>query len=1033
MAEKRGPLQRTTIHANDLDSLRIAFEQIQDQIEHVRDTSSKSSAAAASSSDVQAAAQASASTPVGIILTDQIDTTGAEIGHFMRITAEGARWGALTVFDVPEMQGATTSAQGEKGLVPRPVAGDDDKFLRGDGTWADVASASVATDSTLTGDGRVGTELGVNLTTEGNRIRACVLTGFIAAAGTIGAADTILQAFQKTEYRLALNDAKVSFPGFGTSHVTAAYGDHTHSGVYEPAITAGTSSQVWKGNKAWGSVAWSELSGAPSSFTPSAHSHAISDVTGLQAALDGKVATTDPRLSDARPASDVYAWAKAATKPAYTAAEVGALATGGTAYNADRLGTYLQDLQTVVGDGDYLLVRNQTAGKISLASAASVAAIVQGAATGTWNITAANADTLDGYHASAFAQLGQNANFAALTVGGNITVPATGQTFISNSIQQTGLDIITTSGSERVRLFAANNLGLTIDKTGAATFAGDLNISSGAANANLNLKNTAGPTGFTLQLDSAGDVYVWQRQNRPMYFGTNGTTALTIAANQSATFASSVTASASSGAQGIFTGFGGGVASALNGEILLGNTEAYRGRISMDAATGSTTMRFDSTYDSAAAEMHFRFRTASSAVIALKLKGDLSAIFGGAVTMGPLSSTSAFIAFSSAYDALRIGSGAAGSGMAMESINVARTGYVPLTLYATGWNFHNGGALVASINQNGALTASGNITSSYNAAGNVSVVSENLNTAANSTAQIIAKNDVGRSLRIQKGSSNASSQLLAGGPAGECAVIFTDSAHPLVLGTNGSATLTLDGATRGATFASSVSMGALTATSGLFTAATGNVLAVQSTTAAQTVGIDFLNPSRNWRIQSSHNVAGDLVIRDLTAGIVPLSFAPGTGVATFSSTVTFGDAITVSSTTDSISTATGALIVSGGIGCDKTIRAKGYIFAGNNTILYPTVIGANSYTTISWGDSTTVGYDSTFGYGWIGAGDTTNARDFHINPMGGRTKVCGQIGFNNTTPIAKPTVTGSRGGNAALASLLTSMSNYGLITDSTTA
>jgi len=43
------------------------------------------------------------------------------------------------------------------------------------------------------------------------------------------------------------------------------------------------------------------------------------------------------------------------------------------------------------------------------------------------------------------------------------------------------------------------------------------------------------------------------------------------------------------------------------------------------------------------------------------------------------------------------------------------------------------------------------------------------------------------------------------------------------------------------------------------------------------------------------------------------------------------------------------------------------------------------------------------------------------------------IGFNAATPITKPTVTGSRGGNAALASLLTALANYGLVTDSTTA
>ena len=45
----------------------------------------------------------------------------------------------------------------------------------------------------------------------------------------------------------------------------------------------------------------------------------------------------------------------------------------------------------------------------------------------------------------------------------------------------------------------------------------------------------------------------------------------------------------------------------------------------------------------------------------------------------------------------------------------------------------------------------------------------------------------------------------------------------------------------------------------------------------------------------------------------------------------------------------------------------------------------------------------------------------------------GNVGFNGTTAIAKPTITGSRGGNAALASLLTALASYGLITDSTTA
>lgn len=45
----------------------------------------------------------------------------------------------------------------------------------------------------------------------------------------------------------------------------------------------------------------------------------------------------------------------------------------------------------------------------------------------------------------------------------------------------------------------------------------------------------------------------------------------------------------------------------------------------------------------------------------------------------------------------------------------------------------------------------------------------------------------------------------------------------------------------------------------------------------------------------------------------------------------------------------------------------------------------------------------------------------------------GGIGFFSATPVTKPTVTGSRGGNAALASLLTALANLGLVTNSTTA
>lgn len=51
--------------------------------------------------------------------------------------------------------------------------------------------------------------------------------------------------------------------------------------------------------------------------------------------LDDYVKTDDSRLSDARPASDVFAWAKEKDKPTYTASEVGALANTVTHLSGD--------------------------------------------------------------------------------------------------------------------------------------------------------------------------------------------------------------------------------------------------------------------------------------------------------------------------------------------------------------------------------------------------------------------------------------------------------------------------------------------------------------------------------------------------------------------------------------------------------------------------------------------------------------------------------------------------------------------------
>lgn len=67
----------------------------------------------------------------------------------------------------------------------------------------------------------------------------------------------------------------------------------------------------------------------------------------------------------------------------------------------------------------------------------------------------------------------------------------------------------------------------------------------------------------------------------------------------------------------------------------------------------------------------------------------------------------------------------------------------------------------------------------------------------------------------------------------------------------------------------------------------------------------------------------------------------------------------------------------------------------------------------------------------VGGGNKVTTHSY-VEYFGGH-KFTGNVGFNGTNPIAQPTVTGSRGGNAALASLVTALASYGLVIDSTTA
>lgn len=56
--------------------------------------------------------------------------------------AVAAELGGFSSANYDDFTGATSTTGGLSGLVPAPQAGDEEKFLRGDGVWATVPSGS---------------------------------------------------------------------------------------------------------------------------------------------------------------------------------------------------------------------------------------------------------------------------------------------------------------------------------------------------------------------------------------------------------------------------------------------------------------------------------------------------------------------------------------------------------------------------------------------------------------------------------------------------------------------------------------------------------------------------------------------------------------------------------------------------------------------------------------------------------------------------------------------------------------------------
>lgn len=146
--------------------------------------------------------------------------------------------------------------------------------------------------------------------------------------------------------------------------------------------------------------------------------------------------------------------------------------------------------------------------------------------------------------------------------------------------------------------------------------------------------------------------------------------------------------------------------------------------------------------------------------------------------------------------------------------------------------------------------------------------------------------------------------------------------------------------------------------------------------------------------------------------------------------------ILVTPTGGAQTTLANALTGSGGVSgpvAASTLSASGTVTmsgAGQNITLAPTYLAPNGGGTISVTPAS------------IAITPTTGGTIDNVS-IGGRTPLAGVfttvnastgLGAFGTAPVTvKPTVTGAKGGNAALASLLTALAAFGLITDNTTA
>lgn len=173
--------------------------------------------------------------------------------------------------------------------------------------------------------------------------------------------------------------------------------------------------------------------------------------------------------------------------------------------------------------------------------------------------------------------------------------------------------------------------------------------------------------------------------------------------------------------------------------------------------------------------------------------------------------------------------------------------------------------------------------------------------------------------------------------------------------------------------------------------------------------------------------------------------ASGTQVMTVAVHHDFGSIPQITGTTNSI---TGARIARFGGSVAQGVTAATTTYVGVELVPHTITYTGSTQVTSTVGasmlrldiltltDASAVTIDQVATLDIVGApaaaGSVTLTKSLALLVRAGGSQLA-TVGFNSTAPIAKPTVTGAKGSNAALGSLMTALANYGLVTDSTSA